>query len=139
MLERGEKPVPLVQAETGVTYAHKISKSEAVLDFDLSAIELDRRIRAFDPAPGAVAMLGEIAIKVWGARPGPREARSLPPGTVRGFEDGGLGLACDHDGRDTLVVEELQKPGGKRLAVAQFLPGFPLSAGERFGSSGEPA
>jgi methionyl-tRNA formyltransferase len=137
MLERRENPTPVAQAATGVTYAGKISKAEAVLNFELGAIELDRRVRAFDPAPGSVAILRGTALKIWGVRPGPRGARVLPPGTVRGVEGGSFGLACGHDGRDTLIVEELQKPGGKRLAVAQFLLGFPLSAGERFGSTGE--
>lgn len=136
-LERGEQPVPRPQAETGVTYANKISKAEAILDFDLSAIELDRRIRAFDPAPGAVAMMRGSPIKIWRARPGPFAQMHLSPGTVRGFEDGGLGLSCGLDGRDTLIIEELQRPGGRRLPATQFLAGHPIPAGERFASNGK--
>ncbi len=138
LLDRGERPLPRAQAEVGATYASKIAKAEAALDFSDSAVELDRHVRAFDPVPGAVAMLRGTAIKIWSSRPGPRTAYSLPPGTVRGCE-GGLSLACGVDGRDTLFIEEMQKPGGRRLPAKQFVAGFALSAGERFGGAGEQA
>lgn len=137
MLERDDPPAAQVQAETGVTYAHKIDKAEAGLDFAQGAVELDRRIRAFDPAPGATAYLRDVALKIWRARPGPSSARAQPSGTVRSADEQGLAIACGFDGSDTLIVEELQKPGGKCLTVAQFLQGFSLSAGERFGRPGD--
>jgi methionyl-tRNA formyltransferase len=131
-LQRGDTLTSQVQATEGVTYAGKIAKADAALDFSQSAIELDRKIRAFDPVPGAFANLRGTTIKLWSATPRTHAAPALPAGTVRGCEDGHLLLACGVDGRDTLMVEELQKPGGKRLKAVQFLQGFALSPGERF-------
>ena len=137
LLEGDHPPLAQRQAETGVCYAHKLSKAEAELDFVHSAVELDRRIRAFDPVPGATAYLRNTAFKFWRARPGPPWATALAPGTLRSAGEDGLAIACGPGGIDTLIVEELQKPGGKRLAVSLFLPGFSLSAGERFGRAGD--
>jgi methionyl-tRNA formyltransferase len=137
LLERDTPPAAQPQAEGGVTYAHKIDKAEAALDFAQSAAALDRKIRAFDPVPGATAHLRDVALKIWRAHAGASSARAQPPGTVRAADGKGLAIACGPDGSDTLIVEELQKPGGKRIAVAQFLPGIALSAGDRFGRSGD--
>jgi methionyl-tRNA formyltransferase len=136
-LASGQRPDSSPQPENGVTYAKKINKAEAILDFSLGAIDLDRHIRAFNPAPGAAAMLGNTAIKIWRAAPGPRVMFASPPGTVRSSDNTGLAVACGVDGRDTLIVEELQKPGGRKLDAVQFLAGFSLSAGECFGSAGK--
>jgi len=136
-LELGRRPVLQPQPEEGVTYAKKINKTEAILDFSLGAMDLDRHIRAFNPAPGAVAMLGSTALKIWRAAPGPRVMFTSPPGTVRSSDGTALTVSCGTDGRDTLIVEELQKPGGRKLNAAQFLAGFSLSAGARFGSVGK--
>jgi methionyl-tRNA formyltransferase len=118
------------QPETGVTYARKIGKAEAWLDFRMSANDLDRRIRAFDPAPGAFGLLGGEMIKIWRARPGARRSDPTSPGSIVSTARDGVQIACGADGRDTLVVDELQKSGGKRLAASRFLAGFPLAAGE---------
>jgi methionyl-tRNA formyltransferase len=131
-LQRGDTLAAQAQATEGVTYAGKIAKADAALDFSQSALELDRKIRAFDPVPGAFANLRGDAIKMWSALSQTHAAPALPPGTVRSCDGGNLLLACGADGRDTLLVEELQKPGGKRLRAAQFLQGFALSAGDRF-------
>jgi methionyl-tRNA formyltransferase len=133
-LPSGELP-KYPQAAIGVTYASKITKAEAELDFNLGAIELDRRIRAFDREPGAVAWLHGTPIKLWSALPLTHPIRAAPPGTVRSCESGRLLIACGIDGRETLAVEELQKPGGKRMNTGQFLLGFALREGDRFGSS----
>ena len=120
------------QPDAGATYAQKIGKAEARLDFRLSADELDRRVRAFDPALGAHGVLRGDAVKIWRARPGPRRAEPAAPGCIVAAGRQGLDIACGADGRDTLRAEELQKSGGRRLAVAEFLAGFPLAAGECF-------
>jgi methionyl-tRNA formyltransferase len=117
------------QPETGVTYAGKIRKTDAWLDFRMSVNDLDRRIRAFDPAPGAFGLLGGETIKIWGARPGARRRDPASPGSIVSANRDGIQIACGADGRDTLVVDELQKSGGKRLAAPRFLAGFPLAAG----------
>ena len=120
--------LPVVaQPAEGVTYANKIDKAEARLDFNRPAVELARRIRAFDPFPGATGTLGDLVIKFWRAA---AEPGSGAPGTVLAVDGGGIVVAC---GEGALRITELQKPGGKRLPVRDFLHGVPLAAGQRFG------
>jgi methionyl-tRNA formyltransferase len=114
------------QPADGVTYAAKIAKEEAALDFRLPADMLLRRIRAFNPFPGASAQLGNVTLKLWRAE---RSAHAGEPGTLLAVESGGVTVAC---GEGALRLTELQKPGGKRLAAAAFLQGFPLQEGQRF-------
>lgn len=114
------------QPADGVNYAAKISKQEAMLDFRLPAAVLERRIRAFYPFPGAVAQLDDVALKVTAAQRSP--AHGLP-GEILVADASGVTVAC---GDGALTFTELQKPGGKRLAVGAFLQGFPIVAGQRF-------
>jgi methionyl-tRNA formyltransferase len=114
------------QPDAGVTYAAKISKQDAVLDFRQPAVVLERRIRAFHPFPGAVAQIGELALKVTAA--GLSSAHGQP-GEVLRADASGVTVAC---GEGALTLTELQKPGGKRLAAATFLQGFPITTGQRF-------
>lgn len=114
------------QPEDGVNYAAKISKQEAVLDFRQPAAVLERRIRAFYPFPGATAQIGDVALKVTAAQLS--RAHGLP-GEVLVSDASGVTVAC---GDGALTFTELQKPGGKRLAAAAFLQGFPIIVGQRF-------
>jgi len=113
------------QPEDGVTYAAKISKDEAKLDFGLPAEALGRKVRAFNPFPGAQGLVDGVAVKIWKARP---VAGKGEPGQVLAADAQGIVVAC---GEGALRLDELQKPGGKRLAAAEFLKGFPL-AGLKF-------
>ena len=108
----------LPQADEGVTYAAKIEKSEALLDWNLSAQQLARQVRAFNPFPGALATLGKLSVKVWRAR---AEAGEGSPGTILASDRAGILVAC---GEGVLRLTELQKAGGKRLSAAQFLAGI---------------
>jgi methionyl-tRNA formyltransferase len=113
------------QPEQGVTYAAKISKEEAKLDFAISAEVLARKIRAFNPFPGANGVVDGVAIKIWQAQ---AVAGNGAPGEVLQADAQGIVVAC---GDGALRLNELQKPGGKRLAAAEFVKSFPL-AGLRF-------
>ena len=115
---------PKMQVEAEACYAHKINKAEAAIDWRESAATLARKVRAFDPAPGATARMHGAAIKIW--RVQTTDAQGAP-GTVLEAGPRGISVAC---GSATLRLLELQRPGGKRLAPAQFLAGFPLAAGE---------
>jgi methionyl-tRNA formyltransferase len=106
------------QPEEGVTYAAKISKEEAKLDFTLPAIELARKVRAFNPFPGAHGQAGTTTVKIWNAQAFDARGR---PGQVLAADAQGIVVAC---GEGALRLTELQKPGGKRLAAAEFLKGF---------------
>ena len=118
------KPNP--QPGTDACYAVKIEKSEAALDWRLPAAQLDRQIRAFNPFPGAFADLDGFAIKIWRAD---QMTICGTPGQIVSIDTDGIVVAC---GEGSLRLTELQKPGGKRLPVAQFLAGNPIAEGSRF-------
>jgi methionyl-tRNA formyltransferase len=115
------------QPDSGVTYAHKIEKSEALIDWHAPAEVIERRIRAFDPFPGASTMLDGDAFKVWRAVV---VSASGEPGTMLEAQDDRLIVAC---GTGALQLAELQRPGGKRQPARQFLQGHPGLAGRRLG------
>ncbi len=115
----------LPQPSEGITYAPKIDKRETRLDWSKPAIELERAVRAYRPAPGAFAMLEGEAIKIWRAQ---ALAQECEPGSLR--VDGEQLLAgC---GEGSLGVLELQRAGGRRLSAADFLRGRALARGARF-------
>jgi len=123
----GKLPLPAApQPAAGVTYAHKIEKAEALIDWSKSAAELDRHIRAFNPFPGAQALFGGQTVKLWLATPVAGEGEI---GTILAVDRSSVVIAC---GEGALAVTELQKAGGKRLPVQQFLAGHPLKVGDRF-------
>ena len=125
----GLQPVP--QPAEGVTYAHKIEKAQAQIDWGQSALSIDRRIRAFDPFPGATTLAHGEAIKLWGAVVEPDvTVDDAVPGTVLAVSDQGVTVAC---GEGALRLTTLQRAGGKRLAAADFLRGFALSVGTVLG------
>lgn len=106
------------QPEDGVTYAAKIGKEEAKLDWSLPAVDLARKVRAFNPFPGAQAQAGATTVKIWNAQPVDGKGQ---PGQVLQADAQGIIVAC---GTGALRLTELQKPGGKRLAAGEFLKGF---------------
>ena len=130
-LALGELPAT-VQPELGITYAAKISKEEAALDWVLSAESLSRKIRAFNPFPGTHTQFGDKTIKVFHARalpPAAYDDTPVPGEILSASANDGIIVAC---GTGCLQLTELQKPGGKRLPAAEFLQGFPLSVGTKF-------
>jgi methionyl-tRNA formyltransferase len=121
---------PVKQPMEGITYAHKIEKAEAAVNWRDTAETIDRRVRAFNPFPAAAAQLNGEVIKLWRAVPeASNSAANALPGTVLSADAQGVRVAC---GEGMLCVTELQRAGGKRLAAAEFLRGFPLTAGQQF-------
>ncbi len=123
------QPVP--QPAEGTTYAHKIEKAEALVDWRQPAPRLERKIRALDPFPGAASTVNGESLKLWraelaAAAPAPGAA----PGTILAVDPAGVLVAC---GDGALRLTQLQRAGGKRLAVADFLRGFGLAPGMVFG------
>ena len=116
------------QPASGVTYAAKIGKAEAWLDWTAAATVLARKVRAFDPFPVALAKMGETLIKIWRAEP-MENSTTAAPGTIIGIGPAGIDVAC---GAGCLRLAELQRAGGKRLPAREFLAGFPLAAAQRF-------
>ncbi len=117
---------PVVQDSTAATYAAKISKAEAQLDWKLTAAELARAIRAYNPFPGAYALLNGLQIKIWQATEDNVELAGTA-GSVVEISKQGIKVAC---GKGVLQLEVLQKPGGKALPAVQFVQGFKLNVGD---------
>lgn len=120
--------VPRKQPAEGVNYAHKIEKQEAAIHWTDDAASICRRVRAFNPFPGASVVLNGETIKIWRAEPGP-SGGNAPAGTVLAADASGIAVAVPGA---SVLLQELQRPGGKRLAVADFLRGFDLPLGARF-------
>jgi methionyl-tRNA formyltransferase len=111
------------QPAEGAIYASKLDKAEAALDFTQSAEQLARRIRAFNPAPGATLKLPEIEepVKVWNAVALTATGKQAAPGTVIGASPEGLDIAT---AQGVLRLTELQRAGGKRQTAAAFIQGW---------------
>ncbi|MET0403311.1 MAG: methionyl-tRNA formyltransferase, partial [Cystobacter sp.] len=121
---RGDlKPVP--QPSEGMVLAPIIHKEEGKLDFSRPAVELERRLRAFTPWPGAFTTLEGKLFKVHKARVGSGQGA---PGTVLSADAGGLEVAC---GEGSLVLLEVQPEGKRVMAVGDFLSGRKLAPGSR--------
>ena len=119
-------PPPQPQDPSAATYAAKVTKSEAVLDWTKPADELDREVRAFNPAPGAQSTFGGHLIKIWRAEP--VAARGAAGAVVSSA--GGIVVGC---GSGALRLLELQRAGGRRMPAEAFLAGNPVVPGARFG------
>jgi methionyl-tRNA formyltransferase len=120
---------PIRQPEAGVTYAHKVDKAEGIIDWLHPAEVIARRIRAFDPFPGASSAFGGEQIKLWRGEAVADGVCHGPPGTIVAVAPAGIDVRC---GQGALRVTQLQPPGGKRLAVADFLRGFEVKTGMMF-------
>lgn len=129
------RPVP--QPAHGVCYARKVDKSEALIDWHCDATTLERKIRAFQPAPVAFTHLRGELVKIWGARVR-EDLQSLPgqpPGLILSVSDDGIVVAC---GRGALSLTQLQRAGARRMDAAAFLHGFALRQGELLSPDREP-
>lgn len=112
------------QRNDGITYAHKIEKADAHLRWERPARELERAVRAFRPAPGAAARLGDEALKIWRARV---VAGGGEPGTIA-MEGDSVVVAC---GTEALAIDEVQPAGGRRMSAADFIRGRRVPSGTR--------
>jgi len=119
---------PVKQPDAGVTYAHKIEKHEAPIDWRLDAATIVRRVRAFNPFPGASTVLNGEVIKVWGAHAGDGSS-AAEYGQIVSVAPEGIAVAAMNS---VAMLTELQRPGGKRLPAAEFLRGCPVQVGQRF-------
>ena len=119
----------LAQESERATYAAKITRDDAVLDWSMPATFVERAVRAFRPSPGASTRLGDVALKIWRARVAPGRGE---PGAVLQADAEALRVAC---GEAALDILELQRPGGRRLEACEFLRGFSVRPGERLGAA----
>jgi methionyl-tRNA formyltransferase len=124
--------VPEQQDDAQVTYAAKLSKDEARLDWNQPADALARAVRAYNPAPGAWTLLDGAPLKIWAAQAvaGTPESPQQPGEVLRADADP-LVVAC---GNGALVLHEVQPAGSKRMSAAAFVAGRPLAPGTRLGT-----
>jgi methionyl-tRNA formyltransferase len=122
--------LPRAQPAGGVTYAAKIDKAEARIDWSASAVQLDLKIRAFNPWPMAQTRLAGEGLRLLRARVADAQAQEGAPGTVLGLADDGLRVAC---GEGVLAVSELQRAGKRPVPARDFANAVRL-AGLRFES-----
>ncbi len=121
LLRAGIRPVPKSQSDVGVTYAHKLDKAEAKLDWSRPAIVLANKVRAFNPWPMAEAMVAGERLRLHGAL-AVDETHNVAPGTLLRAGRDGLDLAC---GEGVLRIRVLQREGGKAITAADYLNGRP--------------
>jgi methionyl-tRNA formyltransferase len=119
--------VPVAQDDAQATYAAKLSKDEAQLDWNQPADTLARAVRAYNPVPGAWTLLDGAPLKVWAAQVEPDLGA---PGEILRAEADRLIVAC---GSGALALREIQPAGSKRMSAAAFLAGRPLTPGTRLG------
>jgi methionyl-tRNA formyltransferase len=117
LLRAGRQPLPRPQPAEGVTYAHKLAKEESRLDFRRSAQELERRLRAFQPWPGAEALVDGDRLRIHAAKALPL-AHGQAPGSILAASRAGLDLACGEGALRLLVV---QREGGRPVAIGDYL------------------
>jgi methionyl-tRNA formyltransferase len=127
-LERGTAR-PQLQDRAGVTYAAKISREEALIDWRADATQIERQVRAFNPRPIAYTEMGGQSLRIWQAQALADEAAPAPAGTVLGLGAAGLKVAC---GRGTLAIGTLQLAGKRVVSAADFAHAHKL-AGLHFG------
>lgn len=113
------------QDESLVTYAHKLDKAEAAIDWTKSAVEISCQVRAFNPFPVAQSILNDEVCRIWMAVAQPGQASI---GEVVSLQDG-IWVGC---GEGLLLISELQAPGGKRLNAQAFVQGHHLKVGDHF-------
>ena len=112
--------------ESPTPYAAMISKKMGLMDFGKSAQELERLVRGLNPWPSAYTFLNGKTLKVWKCSVESRKSGKDTPGTITGVDKAGIHVAC---AKDTLVLEEVQLEGKKRMAVDAFLRGYQVTEG----------
>jgi methionyl-tRNA formyltransferase len=117
----GETLAPRTQAEDGVEYAHKLDKAEARLDFQLPAIALERKVRAFNPWPVAEADVAGERLRIWAAR-ALDGTTGAEPGQVLAATRDGIDVAC---ASGVLRLTSVQRPGGRPIGAADYLNARP--------------
>ena len=122
---------PIAQPKQGVSYAHKVEKSEALIAWHAPAEQIERRVRAFDPFPGASFVLDGETVKLWRASVVP-DMHSAAPGQVLRANASEVVVAC---GQDALALHTVQRPGGRRIDVAAWLQSTPGLRGRLLGGA----
>ena len=130
-LAAGSPPAARPQPAAGATYAGKIDKREAEIDWSEDVVTIDRKVRAFNPVPGAATSWAGERVKVWRAHPVTRMTGAQAPGTVLATDEHAITVAC---GDGALEIAELHPAGGRRMPAVLFTTGRHVEVGQRFGA-----
>jgi len=130
-LLKNEKITAVPQTKENVSYASKLEKIEAKINWQMNAEEISYAVRAFNPYPVAHSVIDGFPLKIF-------QARAITntigrPGEILSAKQEGIVVAC---GKDALMLEIVQKPGGKKLSAAEFLAGYSLKPGNYFTAAG---
>ena len=130
-LLQNEKITAVPQTKENVSYASKLEKIEAKINWQMNAEEISYAVRAFNPYPVAHSVIDGFPLKIF-------QARTITnaigrPGEILSAKQEGIVVAC---GKDALMLEIIQKPGGKKLSAAEFLAGYSLKPGNYFTAAG---
>jgi methionyl-tRNA formyltransferase len=121
--------VPATQSDAEATYARRIGKSDALIDWHASAVDIDRQIRAYNPWPVAYTLLDESRLRCWAGEP---LAASVDLAATSAVAEPGTVVAAGDDGIDVqtgdgvLRISELQLPGKRRMHAGEFANGYPI-------------
>ena len=126
---RQEELTPRPQNEREVTLAPSLKKDDGKIDWTRKAKVIWCQVRALNPWPGAWTVLDGKRVKIHRADIVPRTEKRVP-GEIYGLEPDGIEVVC---GQNTLLITELQIEGKKKMSASEFLHGYPLSEGKRFG------
>ncbi|MBL79940.1 MAG: methionyl-tRNA formyltransferase [Nitrosomonadaceae bacterium] len=129
-LIESKKITAIPQTNKGVSYASKLEKKEAVINWQLPAQEINYAIRALYPKPGAYSYIHGFPLKILQSKIIPNKGGN--PGEILSVDTEGIIVAC---GKDSLVLEIIQKPGGKKLKASKFLAGHSFKPGDCFTST----
>jgi methionyl-tRNA formyltransferase len=126
MLAAGSMPEPVGQDDRQATYAKKLDKAEAHIDWNAPAVEIERRIRAFSPWPVCWSEIQGERLRIWRAD-AVAQSHSFKPGTVISTDQDGIVIAA---GGGLVRLLEVQRAGGRRMPASEFLKAHPLRTGE---------
>lgn len=129
LLQQQGKLVATPQDSTAASYAAKLEKTEAEIDWRMNAEQINRAVRAYNPRPGAYSHIQGRLLKIWQAKVAGKAGGN--PGEIIATGHEGISVACGNEG-GSLLLEIVQQPGGKRLGAAEFLAGHALQPGDRF-------
>lgn len=115
--------LPKQQDESAATYAPPVTKEMCPIDWNSRSSDIINKIRGLNPSPAATGEIGGVRFKIFRAVPGGNSDKE--PGSIVGTDKRGIEIACAD--RETVIIKELQAPGGKRMAAADYLRGHPLT------------
>jgi methionyl-tRNA formyltransferase len=128
---------PMKQDDSKASFAPIMKKEDGLIDWSMSAVDIERRVRGFQPFPTSYSFYDKIRLTIWVASLGPARAQITDPGTVIKADREALLIACGRG--DTLSIREIQPEGKRRMAINDFLNGAKINVGDVLGQAAKDA